>query len=462
MWLANYVDVSRAIWSPTGMAQIAQTMHGFQRYWKMANTVGRPLTFNARNLVGAILNNMLIGVSPADPLYLVLAPITHRWRHTLNKTGSIERALETVPLRYREAFREMYEHSGGLSGYKINNLSPGANAVHPLTTTAGRRQAVNPLSSGFGLFRAGAAMMGSVEDLVRSVAFVKHFRAGMDAETAASLVVGVHFDYADLTNMERRMQQYIPFWVWSKRNLQLQVRAVLERPEVAMRYYKLQKAYADNFGSTEEDYDGFSPQRYWGPYAAPTSSFIRKDTPYWARLFFDLDAPIKDLMTSPLANPTSPSEWINWVSGMLGPRSQLLEIATNPDPGYTQIAPIGLSQALLIASVLPGFDWRASPDGRVPINPLLGEAFDSIFPWVRNLVEPLLVPNDPRRAQRLGFSPDDQGASDRLRAFLLEQGKGLGVRVQTPLEQAGASFDIDERTRAALERLKIEDRKSVV
>ena len=68
-----------------------------------------------------------------------------------------------------------------------------------------------------------------------------------------------------------------------------------------------------------------------------------------------------------------------------------------------------------------------------------------MFPWWKGIVEPLMGPTDPGRAQRLGLTPANEGdLLARLRALAVAQGPGLGFRVQTPADQRANTFRQEE------------------
>jgi hypothetical protein len=52
-----------------------------------------------------------------------------------------------------------------------------------------------------------------------------------------------HFDYTDLSTLDRFMHNIVPFWIWTSRNLPLQVASQWSRPSAYLTYDKLQQAY---------------------------------------------------------------------------------------------------------------------------------------------------------------------------------------------------------------------------
>lgn len=71
----------------------------------------------------------------------------------------------------------------------------------------------------------------SRENAQRLVTWVNHMRAGDDPIIAGAKTVRVHFDYGELTNVEKLMMRNLfMFYTWSRKNIPLQLTGVAERP----------------------------------------------------------------------------------------------------------------------------------------------------------------------------------------------------------------------------------------
>ena len=54
------------------------------------------------------------------------------------------------------------------------------------------------------------------------------------------------FDYSDLSRVDKSLRQIIPFWIWTSRNLPLQLENMLTNPRAYSQYFSLKKNLADN------------------------------------------------------------------------------------------------------------------------------------------------------------------------------------------------------------------------
>jgi hypothetical protein len=407
-------------------------------------------------------------VSLLDPLYTPMFNLGIKYRVAMRKFGDDHlAAIATLPKRWQPMMRAVIKERGVLDGYAVNMLDHTLYGVAPAFTKQGGLQMINPMNDGFAAYRAGGKLMETIEDGLRLTMFAKHYseKVPHSGANAAAFVRELHFDYSDLTSLERQVQKMVPFWVWFSRNLNLQLRVMVERPEMIMRYAKLQRSIRDNYGGdADPDYDLFGVSDYWGPYAAPTGFFLEKDSPYWARMFIDPDLPTNDLLGSPLFSGGSDlSAWTVWAGNALGPQFDVLTEFLKPEDPYNAVAPFPMGKAIQLASTMTfglsdfitGYEGVYQETGQVMADPKRVAIFEAMFPWLRSAIEPLLIPEDPKRAQRIGINPGDTGIEDRLRGFLFEQAKGLGVKLQTPADQPGASYSIEQEIDRILEQIQM-------
>jgi hypothetical protein len=65
---------------------------------------------------------------------------------------------------------------------------------------------------------------------------------GHSFDQAVNRVTMYHFDYTDLSSLDKFMHNIVPFWIWTSRNLPLQVASQWSRPSAYATYEKLQEA----------------------------------------------------------------------------------------------------------------------------------------------------------------------------------------------------------------------------
>jgi hypothetical protein len=84
----------------------------------------------------------------------------------------------------------------------------------------------------------------SREDLPRLSTYIEGRKLGMDAEEASRFSMGPHFDYANLTDVERKVRRFVPFYTFSARNIPYQAKVLLTKPGKVAAYEKLREEAA--------------------------------------------------------------------------------------------------------------------------------------------------------------------------------------------------------------------------
>jgi hypothetical protein len=291
-------------------------------------------------------------------------------------------------------------------------------------------QKVNPLSSQGPLITGGGIAMENIEDFFRLAAFVRHMPNELIGSTDAKMLSAaagyandmvnmVHFDYKNLTAVEERIKDFIPFFVWTRRNLPLQMKALVEQPRLVARYNHMIHVGNDMSDSQDE-----GPRKYGGQMFIGTDMVMNPDTPFWAKLIFDPDIPVKDLFE--IESPLNPMSYLNLVTGMLGPQIQEPMKMAFQDP-YQTTAPAGWSGITrLFAAALDG---NADLDTNPRIDSRVASIMKLAFPPASEFLT--AFEKDPVRMQRQGIVEGDVGT--RVRAGLMDLTlPGLGFQTQTP------------------------------
>ena len=81
-----------------------------------------------------------------------------------------------------------------------------------------------------------------VERAVRMPMALDSLRRGQNFDQAVARVARYHFDYSDLSQFDETMRQLIPFWIWSSRNVPLQVVEQMVHPRAYAIYEKIKNA----------------------------------------------------------------------------------------------------------------------------------------------------------------------------------------------------------------------------
>jgi hypothetical protein len=93
-----------------------------------------------------------------------------------------------------------------------------------------------------------------VEGGVRLGMAMDSIAKGSSAETALQRISRIHFDYAQVSKMDKKMKQLIPFWTYYSRNLPLQIQMMYTQP-------KAYSWFMSAVGSAPQD-EEWTPE-YW-------------------------------------------------------------------------------------------------------------------------------------------------------------------------------------------------------
>lgn len=194
------------------------------KLWR-AFAVLRP-GFSNRNFIGAFVNNLASGVKLAD--YREAA----QFIAALKKGGSIGEG--EAARGFTQAW-EMMAKNGQLA-----DLTESFKFLHGFAERGGsfmdEKSVVKMFATG-GFGQGGARSVGwgvhsivNVEENVRMAQFLRLQKEGYGFERAVEQVYATHFDYSDLSNFDRSVRQFVPFWTYRSRNLPMQAQLYLHAP----------------------------------------------------------------------------------------------------------------------------------------------------------------------------------------------------------------------------------------
>lgn len=103
------------------------------------------------------------------------------------------------------------------------------------------------------LTRKPARALKNVEDVFRLATYKSGIDRGLKPEQAMERASRYHFDYGDLTPLERKvLRRVAPFWTFSARNIPLQARVLLTRPGKFANYQKVREELQNAFGVPDD------------------------------------------------------------------------------------------------------------------------------------------------------------------------------------------------------------------
>ena len=425
--------------TPVGLDLFRKEMTYVAHAWKSMATVARP-TFHVRNLAGGVWNNQIADVRLQDYVWVQGAMMKLR-RKML--TMPFDEAIESFSPRQKEVLGAMHE-------WKVLDLGFSSAEFDKLKTpTKNIFTRISPGHAEFIPTRLGAFGMRTIEDYLRASAFVRWYDQ-VGPEAAASIVFDIHFDYTDVGQADRLIKKIAPFWIWTKNNIPLQLRVLMERPGLINRYTHLMNAFDDSFRGDE--YGDWPNDPYRSELAADTGFTLNGDTPFWAKLIFEPDLPLTDLEV--FGNPLSVDTWINAAANTINP------VATTPfnfmqsnEYGTTQ-APVGMNEAMLLTNWV-GLTDNVGQDGRVQVGIGTSQAFLTAFPIISEYSNLLGLQTNPNRRQQLGIV-DEDGVSmaERLRGAGITLARGVGLQSTTPNAARSTSAIAQADVYEIVDRLK--------
>jgi hypothetical protein len=85
-----------------------------------------------------------------------------------------------------------------------------------------------------------------VERAVRLPMAIDSFNKGHTFDEAVARISRIHFDYSDLSRLDEVAKRIIPFWIWTSRNIPLQMTQILTRPKAYYEYQRVQEQFPVN------------------------------------------------------------------------------------------------------------------------------------------------------------------------------------------------------------------------
>lgn len=121
----------------------------------------------------------------------------------------------------------------------------------------GALKAVNPVSQSNVAFKAGRAVGNKIEQQARIVNFITNLEKTGDVVTAAERTKQFLFDYTNLSEFEKNvMRRLVPFYTFTRKNLELQVTQLAKQPgklaTQAKLFTNISKGFSDSALSEEE------------------------------------------------------------------------------------------------------------------------------------------------------------------------------------------------------------------
>ena len=203
-----------SIFTNEGMNKFARHLSAIADVWRPLVTYYKP-THYLNNLIGNGINNMAAGVRIRD--YGMSKKLIMGWRK-----GTLTKAqMNIMHIAYKK---------NTISGGFLLDSMPSHNFKKPtwlenVAKAVGNNKVIHKVRTAGEFF----------DDFTRLANFVNGLdKYGGNADRAASQVREYLFNYNELSKADRTMRTLVPFWNWTKRNIPLQMKLLMENPKFIM------------------------------------------------------------------------------------------------------------------------------------------------------------------------------------------------------------------------------------
>lgn len=264
---------------------VLKAYDSLQNFWKGSVTSIFP-AFHGRNAISNVFLNMMdLGVQVLNPVLHTQATnmlrLNRQYENLLEKTflageEGIKATDELHKLMTQEMFTDSHGYKwtfGELRREVANrNVAFGRNILGSMDFDEAREALVGvnqatikdkikkglPISNQFVGFRAGRSVGSAIESQARLVNFFANLKNTGDVSLAAQRTKQFLFDYQNLTPFEKNfMRRVMPFYTFTRKNLELQVRSLLTTPGRTAAQFKAIDTLGDVFFAgdlTDEEY----------------------------------------------------------------------------------------------------------------------------------------------------------------------------------------------------------------
>jgi hypothetical protein len=203
-----------SIFTNEGMKKWARHLSAIADVWRPLVTYYKP-THYINNLIGNGINNMAAGVRIRD--YGMSKKLIMGWRN-----GTLTKAqMNIMHIAYKK---------NTISGGFLLDSMPSHNFKKPtwlenVAKVVGNNKVIHKVRTAGEFF----------DDFTRLANFVNGLdKYGGNADKAATQVREYLFNYNELSKADRTMRTFVPFWNWTKRNIPLQMKLLMENPKFIM------------------------------------------------------------------------------------------------------------------------------------------------------------------------------------------------------------------------------------
>lgn len=269
--IAEMLDAATTLTVPS---KFRSHLQAFNSWWRGLALMSPG--YHTRNTISAFFSNLLAGVTPADTTSMY-----REARAYLTSAAAIDPARrEYIDLMYRTG-RIQRGRGTDLADHELEGIH---GSMNPFAGITRRQQRQGQVFAGVRLSREFS--QNHVENTLRLASGWGRYQEltarGASPEAAANAAKAVidkfHFDYNNLSNMERGIRDFgIPFWTWQSRNLPLMLQTAVSRPQMILNV----EAFFDSIGAGAPQ-NPYAPEWFSNQHYQPISQdwFLAADIPH--------------------------------------------------------------------------------------------------------------------------------------------------------------------------------------
>lgn len=225
--IAEMVHNVHRLSDPAVLSELNRFLGRYTQFFKAYATLTPG--FHVRN---GISNGFMLFAAGGNAKYLMEGlGLSRIFNEAINQGLSVKQFLETVPKEQRfyvgEAIKASSQSGGGNSSELLASLYSKSRFTNNVATRTSRKVGAN------------------IETHSRFMLAYDGIKQGMDANTAAARVRRYLIDYEDLSTLDKSMRQIVPFWMWTSRNLPMQVQNIWMNPKAYQIYSNLKRNFTD-------------------------------------------------------------------------------------------------------------------------------------------------------------------------------------------------------------------------
>lgn len=280
--IVNYFNKGMKKQTDQGVALLKDIMWKFNKIWKPSVTAWRP-SFGIRNLMSGYFNSfMYAGQHIFDPdiTKTALQLVTGN-----NMDDVVEFAGKKYTLKELKQAMILNGASNGLVVTDVSSIGEMlARQLKKVTDPASESAFRHPLKT---LEKVNAG----VEDYNRALLYLSAVKNGETLEYAGDLVKKLQFDYADLSEFEKKIKTIMPFYTWMRNNIPLQVERFMDDPRLfTILMKRVPEASKEASGMSDEEWNNIPD---WVKETFPIA--LGKDPETGRYRLFDTTLPYQDL-----------------------------------------------------------------------------------------------------------------------------------------------------------------------